>query len=100
MTPSPSHKDKSRTVASNFNASSVFISTALDMSWRLAIVVIIPIVIGALLDDHYKVGALYLIIGLVLALVLAVLVVYQSYQEANKLTSEMLKGLRGKKNAR
>jgi F0F1-type ATP synthase assembly protein I len=71
------------------------------MSWRLAIVVIVPIVVGALLDDHYKVGALYLIIGLVLALILAVLVVYQSYLEANKLTTEMLKGLKGKKkNAR
>lgn len=97
LTPSPSRRDKSGAVAGNVKASSVFVSMALDMSWRLAVVVIIPIVIGATIDDHYKVGALYLIIGLVLALALAILVVYQSYQEANKLTSAMFKG---KKNAR
>ncbi|MHB1864748.1 MAG: hypothetical protein ACYCPS_01100 [Candidatus Saccharimonadales bacterium] len=86
LTPSPSTKGKSRAVADKYSATSTFISMVLDMSWRLAIVVLVPIISGAELDSHLKQGYVYLLIGFFVALVLAVLVVFRSYKEANSLT--------------
>ena len=100
MTPSPSRERKSGAVADDKNPASVFISMALDMSWRLALVVLIPLIGGAELDSHLKTHQWYLIGGGLLAALLAFLVIYQSYIEANKLTAEQLKLLKTKDKSR
>ena len=75
LTPSPSRTNKSSAVADSKDASQVFISMAIDMSWRLAIVVLIPIIVGAELYKHYKNGQWFLIAGLLIAIILAILVI-------------------------
>src|SRR5580704_15884074 len=62
----------------------VFVGAALDMSWRLAIVVLLPIVFGAELDKALGVSYL-LFVGLALALVGTVLVMWRTVQVANRL---------------
>lgn len=86
LTPSPSSKEKSRAVADKSSATTVFLSMVLDMTWRLAIVVLIPVILGVELDKHYKTHHIYLIVGFVIALALATMVVYRSYKLANNLT--------------
>jgi F0F1-type ATP synthase assembly protein I len=91
QTPSPSSKGQTRAVADKAS-STVFVSMVFDMSWRLAIVVLVPIIVGVELDHYFKAGYSYVIVGLVVALILAVLVVYRSYLEANKVSVKPNKG--------
>lgn len=90
--PSPSSKEQTRAVADKGSATTVFMSMVLDMSWRLIVVFLVPIIVGAELDKHLKVKYVYLILGFVLAIALATLVVYQSYKTANRLTANATKG--------
>jgi F0F1-type ATP synthase assembly protein I len=85
QTPSPSSKEKSRAVADS-SPTTIFISMVLDMTWRLALIVLIPIILGVELDKHYKTHHYYLIVGFILALAGGIVVVYRSYKLANKLT--------------
>lgn len=89
MTPSPSTSKQSRAVVDRSSASSVFMSMVLDMTWRLAVAFLVPIIGGEELDKHHKSGHLYLIIGLLLAVVLGGLVVYRSYKLANEMTKSI-----------
>jgi F0F1-type ATP synthase assembly protein I len=50
------------------NPSTVFVDMAMDMSWRLAIVVIVPIVAGFKVDEHLGSSPLWTIVGFLLAL--------------------------------
>jgi F0F1-type ATP synthase assembly protein I len=86
-TPSPRELEQTKGVDKGSNPTSIFISMVLDMTWRLALVVVIPIVIGSYLDTHFKKNYVFMLIGLALALVGAVSVIYQSYKGANRLTS-------------
>jgi hypothetical protein len=85
-TPSPRGLEQSKGVDTGSNPTSVFISMVLDMTWKLAIVVILPIVFGSYLDQRLKQGYTFMIIGLFVALLGAISVVYKSYIEANKIT--------------
>ena len=86
LTPSPSRTNKTSTVADSKDASQVFISMAVDMSWKLAIAVLVPVILGAELDKRHKDSHWFLIGGLVIAIILATLVIKRSYKEANDLT--------------
>jgi F0F1-type ATP synthase assembly protein I len=48
---------------------SLFLSLAMDMTWQLAVVVIVPIVGGYLLDKHFTTTPWLTIIGFLLAAV-------------------------------
>jgi F0F1-type ATP synthase assembly protein I len=61
----------------------VFITMALDMSWRLAIVVLLPIIGGYKLDEHYKHTPLLTILGFIVAIIGIVLVLRSTLQAAN-----------------
>ena len=84
-TPSP----KNNLVKSNSNTQKndrpglVFVSLALDMSWRLAIVVLVPIVGGFELDKKLHSSPLLTIVGFVLAMVGMGLVMYRTLQVVN-----------------
>lgn len=46
---------------------SLFLSLALDMTWQMAIVVIVPIVGGYLLDHHFQTTPWLTVVGFVIA---------------------------------
>jgi hypothetical protein len=81
-TPSPRKVKQSKEVDKGQNPTSVFISLALDMSWKLAVVVLLPIIAGSVLTNRYN-TEWYLLGGIAIALIMAVVVVYQSYGIAN-----------------
>ena len=59
---------------------------ALDMSWRLAIVVVIPIVAGFKLDEKFSTAPLLTILGFLLAIGGTILVLRRTLQEAGNVT--------------
>lgn len=68
-TPKPNVGEvKPKTNTADANQRSIFISAMLDMSWQLAVVVLVPIIGGFELDKHFKTSPLLLIIGFVVAM--------------------------------
>lgn len=86
--PSPqTGKTKPHTVVGQSNnPSTAFVGMALDMSWRLAMVVLVPIIGGFELDQHLHVAPLLTIIGFGLAMAGMALVMWQTLQAANNLS--------------
>ena len=82
--PTPDIKGASKS-AGGRSQSSLFITMALDMSWRLAVVILVPVIAGAELDKHFKTSPAWLIVGLVLAMIGMGLVFWQTMQAANRL---------------
>jgi F0F1-type ATP synthase assembly protein I len=64
---------------------SLFITMALDMSWRLAIAVLVPIIGGFELDKKLDTSPLYMILGFALAMLGMGLVFWRTLQEASHL---------------
>jgi F0F1-type ATP synthase assembly protein I len=58
---------------------------ALNMSWQLAIVVLVPVIGGVALDKHFGTSAAFTLIGLALALLLSGVVMWRTMQVANQL---------------
>lgn len=58
---------------------------ALDMSWRLAVVVLVPTIGGFELDQHLHTTPTLTIIGFILAMAGMALVMWQTLQAANRL---------------
>ncbi len=65
----------------------LFLSMALNMTWQLALVVLIPIVGGFKLDEHFNTSPLYTIIGIVIAFGGVVAVLRRVVTEANQRAS-------------
>jgi F0F1-type ATP synthase assembly protein I len=88
-TPSPAVQAKPHAAVGNqtSNPSSVFIGAALDMSWRLAIVVLLPIIGGFELDQHLHMSPFLTIVGFLLAMGGMALVLWQTLQQVNQLTT-------------
>lgn len=64
---------------------SIFVSLALDMTWRLAIVVLVPIIGGFELDQALDMTPVLTITGFLLAMVGVGLVMWQTMQTANQI---------------
>jgi F0F1-type ATP synthase assembly protein I len=64
----------------------VFVSLALDMSWKLAIAVLVPIIGGFELDKVLKTTPLLSIVGFLVAMTGMGLVMWRMVQEANELS--------------
>lgn len=54
---------------------SVFFSMGIDMSWRLALSVLVPIIVGAQLDKHFNTAPILLIVGFILAILFTVVTI-------------------------
>jgi F0F1-type ATP synthase assembly protein I len=63
------------TPISKDQARQLFISAALNMSWQMAIAVLVPILGGYELDKSLKSSPAFTIVGLVIAMILCALVV-------------------------
>lgn len=68
--------------------SSVFIGMALDMTWRLAFVILLPIVGGFKLDQALGMTPVLTILGFLVAMIGMGLVMWSTLQKANKTTSQ------------
>ncbi len=88
----PKTKDPDRAIAKSSKPSQqagpakgetmYFIGTALDMSWRLAIVVLVPIIGSFKLDEALGTSPLLAIIGFLIAMTGMVIVMRQTYSAA------------------
>lgn len=92
-TPSPTQEQPAHDQVGNSNSpSAVFVSMALDMSWRLAIVVLVPIIGGFELDKKLDMTPLLTIVGFLLAMVGTGLVMWRTLQVSqNVSTSKKVK---------
>lgn len=88
--PSPRTTNKAKKYDKYANASGLFFSLALDMTWKLAIVVLVPVVLGSFIDNHYKVkGNVYLFFGLILGFILSFIVIRTTVVQSNQITKEI-----------
>jgi F0F1-type ATP synthase assembly protein I len=85
--PNPGPNSQQVTVGKPENPTSVFTGMALDMSWKLAIVVLVPIIGGYEIDSRTGTTPLITILGFVLAMVGVGYVMWQTLQSANKATA-------------
>lgn len=86
-TPSPTTVPNTSkvTVGKPESPKSVFVTMAMDMSWRLAVAVLVPIIGGYELDSHLGTTPLITLVGFVVAMASAGLVMWRTMQVANKL---------------
>ena len=71
-------------VGQGVNSRNVFVSMALTMTWQLAIVVLVPILAGTQLDKHMGTGSTYTFVGLGIAVVGSIAVMWRTLQTANQ----------------
>ena len=58
---------------------------ALNMSWQLAVVVLVPVIGGVALDKKLNTSPVLLLMGLAVALLGSIAVMWRTLQAANKL---------------
>lgn len=58
---------------------------ALNMSWQLAVVVLVPVIAGVQLDKALKTSPVLLFVGLAFAFVASGVVMWRAMQTANRL---------------
>lgn len=73
--------------------SNLFLVLALNMTWQLVIVVLVPIVVGHFVDEHFGLMPLFTIVGAVLAAAGSLLVLWRIV----KLATIRAKSAKGKK---
>jgi hypothetical protein len=67
-----------------FNAKSQFWGATLNMGWRLAITVVIPLVAGVKLDEKFDSSPLYTLLGMVIAAAAGSAAVWATVKEVNE----------------
>jgi predicted F0F1-ATPase subunit len=65
-----------------------FIGATLNMSWRLALTVLIPLVGGIKLDQHFGTSPSWTFTGLIIAIFFGCLTVLDTVKEVNRLQAE------------
>ncbi len=73
---------KSADIDEVFFQQNLFYMTVLNMTWQLAIVVIVPIVAGFKLDEHFNSSPWLTLLGLVIAAAAMMLVVMNTVKRA------------------
>ena len=68
------------------SANTVFLAMALDMTWRLAIVVLVPVIGGFKLDEALDTSPALTLLGFLLAMGGMAYVMWQTLQKANQTT--------------
>lgn len=65
-----------------------FIAAALSMGWQLAVVVVVPIVGGYYLDQHFHTAATWEIVGFIVALLGFIVVVRRQVNDLNEMMKQ------------
>jgi predicted F0F1-ATPase subunit len=81
-------KDEVELLADSIAAKQQFVGSTLNMGWRLAITVVIPIVGGVKLDDHFHSAPSWTLTGLFLAAFAGSMAVWTTIKEVNKEQAE------------
>ena len=89
-------KDKTTTAAVSseqfdmdvFAAKSRFFAVTLGMGWKLAITVLIPLVAGIKIDQHFKTSPSYTLAGFMLAIAGGAMVVWDSVKQVTEEQAE------------
>jgi F0F1-type ATP synthase assembly protein I len=79
-------------------AKTQFVGATLNLSWRLALTVLIPVIAGIKLDDKFDTAPSFTLTGLMLASVGACVAIWSTVKEVNQLQAEEAK--KGKKKKR
>lgn len=66
------------------NAKQQFIGATVNMGWRLAVTVVIPIVIGVKADERFNSSPSYTLTGLIIAATAGCVAVWSSVKEVNR----------------
>lgn len=74
-----------------------FVGSALNMGWQLAVAFIIPVAIGAWLDNRFDTSPSYTITGIFLAIIGSVMIISKAVKEANADTAALSKKSRKRK---
>ncbi|HSX45647.1 MAG TPA: AtpZ/AtpI family protein [Candidatus Saccharimonadia bacterium] len=77
-------KEAKSKVEQTKSPNAVFVTMALDMSWRLALVVLAPILVGVELDKVLKTSPTFVIAGFILAMAGTGIVLWQALQAASR----------------
>jgi hypothetical protein len=81
----PRIKGENKPGTTSSGPGAAFVTIALNMSWQLAIVVLVPIIGGVELDKTLKTSHAFLFVGLVLAVIGSIVVMWRNVQLANKI---------------
>lgn len=90
-TPSPKQKatqSPSKSTSKTDDPTAAFVGATLDMSWRLAVVVLVPIIGGNALDQKLGFSPILLISGFVLAFAGVIVVMRQTLHTINEATKD------------
>ena len=61
-----------------------FVSTAINMGWQLALTILLPVIIGVKLDNHFHSTPSYTLAALFLAVGCASMVVWSTIKRVNR----------------
>jgi F0F1-type ATP synthase assembly protein I len=64
-----------------------FISTVMNMGWRLAVTFLVPVIFGAWLDRRFDSSPSYTLTGMIIAVIGSVMVVSNTVKEVNEETA-------------
>jgi F0F1-type ATP synthase assembly protein I len=69
-------------------AKTQFVGATVNLSWRLALTVLIPLLGGIAIDNKFDTSPSFTLAGLMIAVVLACMAIWQTVQEVNKEQAE------------
>jgi hypothetical protein len=72
-----------------FDARTRLVSSISSMGWRMAIMIIIPIIIGLKLDERFETKPSYVLTGFFLAIGGCAYIIYSEYKEINAEMAEL-----------
>ena len=78
--PSPGANKPSKSADKTNNSTNQFIGAALNMSWQLAIVVLVPILVGSQLDKRLDLAPTMTVLGFIVAMVGTGLIMWKQLQ--------------------
>jgi F0F1-type ATP synthase assembly protein I len=80
-------------------AKTQFIGATINLSWRLALTVLIPVIGGVFIDKKFDTSPSFTLAGLMIATVFASMAIWQTVQEVNKEQEEQAKKDKRRKRA-
>jgi F0F1-type ATP synthase assembly protein I len=87
--PSSKTEDPALAYLPEFNAQSQLMGSMLNVGWRLALTVLIPVFIGIWADNKFGTKPSFTITALFIAVAVSSVVIYQMYKDINIQTSKM-----------
>lgn len=80
----PRGTDEVQQYLSSLSARQQFMASAGNLGWRLAVAVLVPIIIGVKLDDHYKTSPSYTLVGFMIAVTVSSITVWNTVKQVNQ----------------